>query len=106
MPDTLHADATNFVMIKSTLCAVMSGLTLLIFVLPRTAAADDPAAQNSAPAVTDGSSNTSDDPPESQKPKRIFGIIPNNRTSDQKEHQTLTPKEKFSIAVDDDFDRG
>jgi hypothetical protein len=99
-------------MVKPTLCAVISGLTLLIFV-PRAAAADDPAqgsataAQGSATGGADSSSNTSsDDPPASQKPKRIFGIIPNNRTSDQKEHETLTPKEKFSIAVEDNFDRG
>jgi hypothetical protein len=101
--------ATNFAMIKSTLCTVMSGVALLIFLLPRVAAADDQgsAKQGSATAVTNNSSDTSeDDPPESQKHKRIFGIIPNNRTSDQKEPQTLTPKEKFSIAVEDNFDRG
>jgi len=92
-------------MIKPTLCALVS-LMLLIFVLPLAAAADDGLpAQGSATAGTDSSSSASpDDPPGSQK--RIFGIIPNNRTSDQKEHQTLTPKEKFSIAVEDDFDRG
>jgi hypothetical protein len=101
-------------MIKPTLSAMMSGLTLLILVLPRVAAADGPAlaprataAQTGATGGTDSSSTTSpDDPPESQKPKRIFGVIPNNRTSDQKEHETLTPKEKFSIAVEDNFDRG
>jgi hypothetical protein len=92
-------------MVKSTLCAVMSGLALLIFVLPRAAVADEVAAQDTATGGTDGSSKASpDDPPDTHK--RIFGIIPNNRTSDQKEPQTLTPKEKFSIAVEDNFDRG
>ena len=93
-------------MIKSTLCAVISGLALLMFVLPRAAVADEPAPQGSGGGATESSSKTSpDDPPGSQH-KRIFGIIPNNRTSDQKEPQTLTPKEKFSIAVEDNFDRG
>jgi hypothetical protein len=95
-------------MVKSTRCVVMSGVALLIIllVLPLAAAADDGLpAQGSATAGTDGSSSSSpDDPPGSQK--RIFGIVPNNRTSDKKEHETLTPREKFSIAVEDDFDRG
>jgi hypothetical protein len=92
-------------MVKSMLCAVMSGLALLIFVLPRAAAADELAAQESQTGGADGSSKASPDDPRDAH-KRIFGIIPNNRTSDQKEPQTLTPKEKFSIAVDDNFDRG
>src|ERR1700676_4838945 len=91
-------------MIKPTLCALVS--LMLIVVLPLAAAADDGLpAQGSATAGTDSSSSASpDDPPGSQK--RIFGIIPKNRTSDPKQPQTLTPKEKFSIAVAEDFDRG
>ncbi len=43
-------------------------------------------------------------PPES---KRIFGIIPNNRTSPSlKNYKPLTTKEKFEIARQDSFDRG
>jgi hypothetical protein len=103
-------------MVKSTLCVVMSGLALLIFffVLPLAAAADDLGmpAQGSATAGTASSSSASQDSsnaPQDEPPgssKRIFGIVPNNRTSDQKRDQTLTPREKFSIAVADDFDRG
>jgi hypothetical protein len=43
-------------------------------------------------------------PPES---KRIFGIIPNNRTSPTlKDYKPLSAKEKFEIARQDSFDRG
>src|SRR6202034_2838154 len=43
-------------------------------------------------------------PPES---KRIFGIIPNNRTSPSlKDYKPLSPKQKFEIARQDSFDRG
>ena len=43
-------------------------------------------------------------PPES---KRIFGIIPNNRTSPSlKNYQPLSPQAKFEIARQDSFDRG
>jgi hypothetical protein len=39
--------------------------------------------------------------------KRIFGIIPNYRTSPSlKDYKPLTPKEKFRIASQDAFDRG
>jgi hypothetical protein len=44
------------------------------------------------------------DPPES---KRIFGIIPNNRTSPSlKDYKPLSTKQKFEIARQDSFDRG
>jgi hypothetical protein len=90
---------------RSTLLAVLCGAVLLLLVLPRGAAADEPG----APAVTGDSSShspdTGDDPPGSQN-KRIFGIIPNNRTSEQKEHQPLTPREKFALAAEDSFDWG
>jgi hypothetical protein len=99
-------------MIKSTLCEVVSGVALLVFVAPGTAASEtgsatqDSPTQGSATPVSGNSSKTAgDDPPESQN-KRIFGIIPNNRTSDQKEHKALTPKEKFSLAAGDTFDWG
>jgi hypothetical protein len=84
-----HRVATNSAMSKLTLGVVMSALALLVFT-PRAAAAQD---------------RGSEDPPESES-KRIFGIIPNNRTSNLKERQALTTREKFSIAVNDSFDRG
>ena len=42
-----------------------------------------------------------------QAHKRIFGIIPNNRTSPTlTDYQPLTPKDKFKVALDDSFDPG
>jgi hypothetical protein len=39
--------------------------------------------------------------------QRIFGIIPNYRTSPTlKDYHPLTPKEKFKVAAQDSFDRG
>lgn len=39
--------------------------------------------------------------------KRIFGIIPNNRTSPSlKDYRPLSAKEKFELAREDSFDRG
>lgn len=46
-------------------------------------------------------------PDPDDQPKRIFGIIPNYRTSPTlKDYQPLSPSEKFKVAVDDSFDRG
>jgi hypothetical protein len=40
-------------------------------------------------------------------PKRIFGIVPNYRTSATlKDYTPLTSRQKFKIATDDSFDRG
>jgi hypothetical protein len=51
----------------------------------------------------DGVQQTSSEPPS----KRIFGIIPNYRTSPSLVHyQALAPKQKFKIATQDAFDRG
>jgi hypothetical protein len=45
-------------------------------------------------------------PPE-QENKRIFGIVPNNRTSPSlRESEPLTSRDKFKIATEDAFDRG
>jgi hypothetical protein len=42
-----------------------------------------------------------------QAPKRIFGIIPNYRTSPTlTDYQPLTAKEKFKVALDDSLDPG
>jgi hypothetical protein len=46
-------------------------------------------------------------PPGEQEDKRIFGIIPNYRTSPTlRDYKPITASEKFKIAVDDSFDRG
>ena len=40
-------------------------------------------------------------------PKRLFGIVPNYRTTqDQTQYMPLTSREKFTIATKDSFDRG
>jgi len=45
--------------------------------------------------------------PEPEQEHRIFGIIPNYRTSPTlKDYQPLTPKQKFDVAAADSFDRG
>lgn len=46
-------------------------------------------------------------PDPDDQPKRIFGVIPNYRTSPTlKDYQPLSPSQKFKVAVDDSFDRG
>jgi hypothetical protein len=46
-------------------------------------------------------------PPAPEKDKRMFGIIPNNRTSPTlANYKPLTTKEKFKLASADAFDRG
>src|SRR5580658_8039244 len=56
------------------------------------------------PSVTERSENTS--PPEAES-KRIFGIIPNYRTSPSlQNYEPLTTREKFKVAADDSWDRG
>jgi hypothetical protein len=51
--------------------------------------------------------NTATLPPLPSESKRIFGIIPNNRTAPSlKNYKPLSPKEKFEIARQDSFDRG
>ena len=56
------------------------------------------------PGTTASSENTSLTQPES---KRIFGIIPNYRTSPSfADFEPLTSREKFKLATQDSFDRG
>src|SRR5580704_14186428 len=56
------------------------------------------------PSVTERSENTS--PPEAES-KRIFGIIPNYRTSPSlQNYKPLTTREKFKVASEDSWDRG
>jgi hypothetical protein len=56
------------------------------------------------PGIPASSENKSPAQPES---KRIFGIVPNYRTSPSlKDSEPLTRGEKFKIATDDAFDRG
>jgi hypothetical protein len=55
------------------------------------------------PPVAQSSDN--DSPP--RESKRIFGIVPNYRTSPSlQSYEPLTPGEKFKIATADSFDRG
>jgi hypothetical protein len=64
------------------------------------------ATENVTAANTTGSASVAPQPPP-QESKRIFGIIPNNRTSPSlKDYRPLSPKEKFEIARQDSFDRG
>jgi hypothetical protein len=59
-----------------------------------------------APAQEIGSTNSVPPAPPSES-KRIFGIIPNNRTSPSlKNYKPLSAREKFAIARQDSFDRG
>jgi hypothetical protein len=55
-------------------------------------------------------SQTSSDSTSQTQPaeaKRLFGIVPNFRTSPSlQNYEPITPKEKFSIAAQDAFDRG
>jgi hypothetical protein len=79
-------------LLKSTRFAVTCGVLLLALMSrPATAAQEQPSA---------------DKPPEPGQ-KRIFGIIPNYRTSPSlKEYKPLTAREKLTIAAQDSFDRG
>jgi hypothetical protein len=53
-----------------------------------------------------GEQSSAENPPEPGQ-KRIFGIIPNYRTSPSlKEYKPLTAREKLTIAAQDSFDRG
>lgn len=50
---------------------------------------------------------TSSDPSQDSEPKRIFGIIPNYRTSPSlSNYEPLSAREKFKVASQDAFDRG
>ena len=56
------------------------------------------------PGIIAGRENTNPSEPES---KRIFGIIPNYRTSPSlRDSEPLTTRDKFKIATEDAFDRG
>src|SRR5579872_1925737 len=74
-------------------------LLILLFVCaswPTMSFAQDSAAD---PASADGQSDRGHD--------RIFGLIPNYRTSPTLvNYRPLTPKEKFTVAAQDSFDRG
>jgi hypothetical protein len=61
---------------------------------------------NSAPTLAQSQDPSTSNPPEPQH-KRIFGLIPNYRTSpDLKNYKPLTAKEKLTIAWHDCFDYG
>jgi hypothetical protein len=80
-------------LIRSTGCAGLCGVLLLALLCPR-------------PAVAQSEPSSSETSPEPEN-KRIWGIIPNYRTSPSlKEYKPLTVKEKFTIAAQDSWDRG
>jgi hypothetical protein len=62
----------------------------------------------SQPAVNaEGANTVKDDAQSEPEAKRIFGIVPNYRSSLTLEHYTpITPREKFAIARQDSLDRG
>lgn len=67
-------------------------------------AAQQPDPPPQQPGVLKGTAGANPNPPES---KRIFWIIPNYRTSPTLHpYKPLTPKQKFTIATQDAFDRG
>jgi hypothetical protein len=52
-------------------------------------------------------SDHSDNPTTTPESKRLFGIVPNYRTSPSlSDYEPLSPKEKFKLAAQDAFDRG
>ncbi len=62
--------------------------------------ASEPLTAQSAPGVHE-------DKPQPAESKRIFGLIPNYRSSPSlATYQPITPREKFKIASQDAFDRG
>jgi hypothetical protein len=79
--------------IKSTRFAPMCGVLLFALMCPHA-------------AVAQGEQSSTGNPPGPEH-KRIFGIIPNYRTSPNlKEYKPLTAGEKFTIAEQDSLDRG
>jgi hypothetical protein len=59
-----------------------------------------------APGLSFGQAATGSEPPEPEQ-KRLFGIVPNFRTSASLTNYTpISPAEKFKIASQDAFDRG
>src|SRR5882757_9588183 len=59
-----------------------------------------------APGLSFGQAPAASEPPEPES-KRLFGIVPNFRTSPSLTNYTpLTPEQKFKIASQDAFDRG
>jgi hypothetical protein len=68
--------------------------------LPAVASGQEPSvSQQVPPSPAEGQGD--------QEHQRIFGIIPNYRTSPTlKDYQPLTPAQKFKVAAEDSFDRG
>jgi hypothetical protein len=63
-------------------------------------------AQSSPPGSRQDESGSTENPQPTES-KRLFGIVPNYRTSPSLQNYTpLTPREKFKIASEDAFDRG
>lgn len=89
--------------LSSTAFSLFLGLCTVAFDAG-TCVAQDTSEPKSAPSSVTAPQGTN--PPEPET-KRIFGIIPNFRTSPSLDHyQPLTPAQKFKIASQDSFDRG
>jgi hypothetical protein len=89
----------------SSLMSTLLATAFLAGMSARDCLAQQPS-QESAPQQSSAPQEASDQPPETES-KRIFGIIPNYRTSPTlKDYMPLTPKEKWTIAAEDSFDRG
>jgi hypothetical protein len=81
------------------MCKLSAGLLLLLPGLLLCQQAPEPTSQPSA------QNNSPQD--NAKESKRLFGIVPNYRTSPSlQNYEPLTPKEKFKIAGEDGFDRG
>jgi hypothetical protein len=84
--------------------ALMLASTSLLF--GQQASLENAPAETASADKTPGSASVASEAPAPES-KRIFGIIPNNRTSPSlKNYQPLSPQAKFEIARQDSFDRG
>src|SRR5436305_8515387 len=83
--------------------AVLAAVTSALFSIPLCGQQVGPPPQQ---PVNSNASSPCQDSPQSES-KRIFGIVPNYRTSPcLANYKPLSPKEKFKIASQDSFDRG
>jgi hypothetical protein len=90
-------------MLRSVLIVALAASAMSGAVSAQQASPDDHARENAASQQQTTPAESQDE----QAPKRIFGIIPNFRTSPTlTDYQPLTTKEKFKMASDDAFDRG
>ena len=86
-------------------CVRVSRLCFVLALLPALALCQEPAPHDVLQPGTTTTTNSAASP--QVESKRIFGIIPNFRTSPSlQNYKPLRPAEKFKIAGQDSFDRG